>query len=201
MNKYKRLSHISGLPVSEILALTEQIRSAEVAPDEIRSSISNQEAVWRHRQGGWDILRGLGLLAAAAALVGLTPSLSEAGRFVALACLAGGALLLFLGYRTRQPFNELLRRARDSRRKLEGASGFLWRFEGLLRHADADGPVQIHESLLRCCEGSRRLSDSRSRDDLVQYFYWLTQVDSHLLLAEHGEHDALLDPHAETGND
>lgn len=201
MDKYNQVSQISGLSVSEILALTEQIRSAEIAPEEIRSSLANQEAIWRHRQGGWDIVRGLGLLAAAAALVGLTPGLSEAGRFVALACLAGGTLLLFLGYRTRQPFNELLRQARDSRRKLEGPSGFLWRFQGLLEYADADGPMQIHESLLRCCDGSRRLSDPRSRDDLVQYWFWVAQVDSHLLLARHGEHDALLGPHPETGND
>lgn len=201
MNKYKRLSHISGLSAVNILALTEQIRTAEIAPEEIRSSLNDQGAAWRHRQGGWDILRGLGLLAAAISLVGLTPGLSEAGRFVALACLAGGALLLFLGYRVRQPFNEILRQARDSRRKLEGPSGFLWRFQGLLEYADADGPMQIHESLLRCCEESRRLSEPRSRSHLVEYWYWVALVYSHLQLAERGEHHALLDPHPETAND
>jgi len=201
MNKYKRLSKISGLSAANILALTEQIRSAEVAPEEIRSDLNNQAAIWRHRQGGWDALRGLGLLAAAAALVGLTPGLSEAGRFVALACLAGGALLLFLGYRSRQPFNELLRRARDSRQKLEGPSGFLWRLQLLLEYAEADGPMQIHESLVRCCQASRRSSDVKNRDDLVQYWFWIAQVDCHLTLAEYGEHDALLDPHPETSHD
>ena len=194
MKNYQRLSEVSGLPVRTLLALFERIRSAKILPEEIRSSLNDQKEIWTYRQASWDLTRGHGLLAASISLVGLAPALTEAGKLLALACLLGGSAFLFRGYRRRSTFNRRLHEARTLRRRLEGTDGFLWRFQALLEYRDADGPIHIHAALVESCKASKAGTRRLSRLQLLQYWHWVSMVESHLAMADAGLHDERLDP-------
>lgn len=201
MDKYKRISQISGLSATELLALTERIRLAGIEPEEIRSSLNDQTQIQTHLAGGWDLVRGASLLVTGLALIFLLPTLTSLGQVVVLICFSLGGLFIFLGLRNRIPLNRRLRRARSMRLQLEGTDGFLWRFRELLEHRDADGPIDIHNSLVASCRASRDHVDVRSRENLVEYWHWLLCVDVHLTLAELGKHDELLEPYGQSAHD
>lgn len=192
---YQRLSEVSCLPSAEILALAARLQRLEINPDDIRSQLIDREATRMHQRAGWDVIRGLVLVVASIALVTLAPALTKAGQAVAVVCALGSAIFIGTGLGVRKTLNQRLQLARKHRSELEGGRGFLWHFQELLEHLDSDGPVEVHKSLIRCCKASRRREEVRDRGDLTQYWYWISLIEMHLVMAEKGIHDELLKPH------
>lgn len=158
-------------------AALERIGLNNLAPERIRLELVQARLEYSPKRIGAELTRAGALLAASyyAQAIGQEPSISTA---VAICCAAG---LLFTLSALEMKIEKLLtmRRANSLRAHLEGIDGFLWRYKDTLEAGHADGPIEIHESLLRCCRASRDGDSNLDDEHLTQYWYWVSILHCH----------------------
>ena len=167
----------SPLNQSDARDVLEQNGRRKLVPEKIRMELVHARLEYSPKRTGAELARAAALFAASvfAQMIGRESGISIA---VAIGCTTG---LLFTLSALEMKLGKLLtmRRAKSLRGDLEGADGFLWRYKDTLEADHADGPIEIHESLLRCCVASSDGDSCLDHEDLTQYWYWVSILHCH----------------------
>lgn len=194
MDKYDRISELCGVPAGAIDQQHSRIEELGVEPEDVRAMMNAELVRDGVKRAKPDLIRGFVVVLASVVGGLLTATFNPTITSGLLVIGLVGLWFVFSGIRALEPMWQAKKQAEHFRAELEGPDGFLWRFQGLLEFADADGPIQIHESLIRSCELSKGQVSGLGREDLLMYWHWVTIAYSHLGLAHVGAEDPDLKP-------
>jgi len=180
MDNDKRITSVRDLSTEEVDGYVERVRKLGVSPEAIRELLSQPALKDGERVGRADLLRGV--VITASGIVGSlivsswNPSVANGLLLLALS----GLIFIGIGIRAKEPLWAAKKQAANLRSELEGSDGFLWRFRETLEYRDADGPIEIHESLIASCEASEAGDQGGAYLDLLHYWHWVSMAYGHL---------------------
>lgn len=193
MDNYDRISELCGVPADAVGQHFSRIENLGVEPEDVRAMMNSAKVRDGVRSAKPDLLRGFVVVLASVVGSMITATFDAIVTTGLLAVGLIGLWFIFSGIRALEPLWQAKKQAEYFRSELEGPDGFLWRFQGLLEFGDADGPIQIYESLVRACELSKERVSGLSQEDLLMYWHWVTIAHAHLGLAHMGVEDPELD--------